>query len=322
MHFKGKEKKEEKKQQVIKTPPLLLKIARYFRYVIVIGYLALHNYYDIPSVISFVFGIYIGKELFISEYTTNPTTLLSPTDTDYIINLKDLKSVDKIKHILKQPHFKEIKEKIIKVLNIPTSTTNTNISSPFSINTQTPTVSTPKASNNNNSTPVSTPTHKLNKEFNVDSSNLIFKSPNSTNPTQPNQPNSNPISNSNPVSNSNQSENNNSKKSSLLPPPPIKAPKLNSTTNTPAKDITDTIQSNSKGKTMDKNNNNPAMQRLNSSIGSPMASKTPSAPKKQNMVIPHISKDVVLAEIERVQKLYGSKPFMLDIIKYVKEKRR
>lgn len=260
-----------------------------------------------------------------SEYTTNPTTLLSPEDKEYIINLKDLKSVDKIKHVLKQPHFKELKEKIIKVLNIPTSTINTNISSPFTINTQTPTIgSTPKANNNNNNpsfTPPSTPTHKLNKEFNVDATNLNLKSPNSTNPTQTlNQPNQNSSTNSN------QSENNNinssDKKSNLLPPPPIKAPKLGSVTNTPVKDITDTPKTNIKGKTMDKNNNNPAMQRLNSSIGSPMTNKTPAQPKKQSMVIPHINKDVVLAEIERVQKLYGSKPFMLDIIKYVKEKRR
>lgn len=275
-----------------------------------------------------------------SKYINLPTTLLSPNDADYIINLKDLKSVEKMKHFFNQPHYKEIKEKIIKSLNIhqlqpPPLPSLSAVTTPTTVNTP---------SRNRDNGMASTPSHRNNnKEFNIDGSNLAMKSSQSTNPLlQQQQQQTLPTPNITPTTTttsttsnttsatlstnqnaSNQSENNNKKSNILLLPPPIKPPPphaASSVTNTPAKDNNNNIDA-SKAMSVSKNSNNPAMQRLNS-IGSPITRQTPALAKKQNMIVPHINRDVVLAEIERVQKLYGSKPFMLDIIKYVKEKRR
>lgn len=41
---------------------------------------------------------------------------------------------------------------------------------------------------------------------------------------------------------------------------------------------------------------------------------------KKSSIVPRISKQIVLNEMERIKSIYGTKPFMLDIIKLANER--
>lgn len=69
---------------------------------IVIIYLGLHNYYDIPGVISFVFGIYIGEKLFFSDdiYIRKPLEDINDDNLHVIIELLKKPEYNKQKDII------------------------------------------------------------------------------------------------------------------------------------------------------------------------------------------------------------------------------
>lgn len=223
---------------------------------LVIIYLGLHNYYDIPGVISFVFGIYIGEKLFFSDdiYIRKPLEDINDDNLHAIIKL------------LKKPEYNKQKEIIgddiysILILNVDI------------------------------------------KEILKEKEKIVNEKKNEKKNEK----------------DENEKDKDKTEKEKELKPK-LKPSPLESIKEELPKLITKDIIDNTSKQTPLKPQKplNPVTHRLNQTLSNAMSN---TSHFKKSSIVPRISKQIVLNEMERIKSIYGTKPFMLDIIKLANER--